>query len=319
MIYGKFIPLVLASSLLVACGDGDNGIGSSSAYTGKRELAALNTSNQNTFVAGLIFSLRDIAATGSRVDENAVIDVPSMMQRPEYLSRFIKRQVNNRYQVREISPSEELCSGGGFQTTTGNLNDDAIPTVTNVTGTLQITSSQCSENGMVTDGVVELAISHSHIYFDSSKGWVWEPIDFIIATSNLSETINGVSYTVSGNIHFTAKVGTSGPPTETKVISNLVRKASTGVQQLDNNLQLEKGYNSSVSISGGFCDGANGCVSLTTPIPFQSLGTNQGEIVMTGANNSRIRIYPLDSQTWVGVDADGDGTYETNTPYTDPF
>ncbi|SEA38043.1 hypothetical protein SAMN05660964_01450 [Thiothrix caldifontis] len=305
MIYGKFIPLVLASSLLVACGDGDNGIGSSSAYTGKRELAALNTSNQNTFVAGLIFSLRDIAATGSRVDENAVIDVPSMMQRPEYLSRLIKRQVNNRYQAREVN-LPEACSGGGFQTTTGNLDEG-----TN-TGILRITSSQCSENDMVIDGVVDLIINEYDNY-------IKEPTDFIVITSDLSETINGVSYSVSGNIHFTnGAVGDAGIyGWEVKVISNLARKASTGVQQLDNNLQVEKDYNSSVSISGGFCDGSNGCVSIITKVPFYI--PTQGEIVMTGANNSRIRIYPLDSQTWVGVDADGDGTYETNTPYTDPF
>ena len=63
-----------------------------------------------------------------------------------------------------------------------------------------------------------------------------------------------------------------------------------------------------------------GGLIITTNQPFTGIGLNyasSGQMTITGANNTSLRITALDTDVQIEVDEDGDGVYETN--YTTPW
>jgi hypothetical protein len=73
----------------------------------------------------------------------------------------------------------------------------------------------------------------------------------------------------------------------------------------------------SESLGGRFYDSTEGYVdvSTTNPLLYSPAGSinpsSGGPVIFTGANNSKIRMTPVDSvNVTIDVDADGDGVYE---------
>ncbi|SEA84234.1 hypothetical protein SAMN05660964_02603 [Thiothrix caldifontis] len=274
---------------LTACGGGSSDSGgqiaiSNTAYTGSRELAPLNTNNQAIFAEGVFISITNITKAVTAVTGRSATS---------------KNQVppqNNQARSIDVGGS---CPSGGTQRVIGELDN------INNTGTLQITSTQCNTGSGVIDGVLTITVNA----FDAA---LQTATDFTMSTSNLSEIINGISYSTTGSVHYTENTSTG----ELRAVSTLLRKSNSGSQLLDNNLQLVTNNNGDY-LSGGMCENANGCVKLSTLAPFIAInGTPmQGEIVIEGNNGGKLHLRLIDARLWMGLDANGDGTDESTTQY----
>ena len=301
MIIKKFFSFMVVPVFLTACGGGsDSGSASSanSAYTGKRELAALSVANQAIFDEALTVSSVGILSGTVYLEKSSshamLGGVTRLQQRYDSLDKILDRYVDSsRYQARNVDLNE-ACTNGGSISVSGSLSD------TTNTGTLNLNSNQCNEDGVITNGVGSLIV-HS---FDTNMQQI---TDFTL-TTNSSFTYDGVTYTETGEQRFTYN-----PYSDyLTAVSNLTRK-SASQQFLDNNLMLVVN-DLGMSLSGQLCEGSNGCVNLSTPQPLNSSGT-AGEVILTGAGNSKIRYYFVGTASWVGVDMNGDGVYETTSPY----
>jgi hypothetical protein len=77
-----------------------------------------------------------------------------------------------------------------------------------------------------------------------------------------------------------------------------------------------------VTINGSFsATSIGGRVTVSTLQPIRQLATDpfpsSGQVLVTGANNSRLRITVIsNTQVRLELDADGDGTFESNNVVT---
>jgi hypothetical protein len=320
MYWGKLISVVATSTLLIACSGGagnpesSSGTSSCPTFTGKKDTAVLTVNNQDTFVSAFYTTVID-------AEFGIVLSYDSSVSGKSFDSRTMKsfyRQLvtlanqhvaESRYQSKAVDKTEACDAGGSFKVS-GSLDD-----VTN-TGTLQLTFSQCTWdiNAMVTNlnGTVNLSVNK----FDTVQQ---EITNAKFSTCDFSMMLAGKAYSMSGDEQYTFDPVKGG----FTVVSNMFHKASGGQQVLAENLTangytcdgVDSGY-----VAGKICEGANGCVALTTPVPFKCLGDvdTQGELLMSGAGNSKLRLYNLgqDGGTlWVDLDADGDGVYESTKFY----
>lgn len=292
------VTLLTLTSTLVACGGGsDTGSAATAnnAYTGARTLAALNSNNQQLFYSALELSLLSLSETSelaAKSSDPSVTSFALLSQRYARLAGAIDEYIaNQNYQARTINDSVP-CTNGGSITISGTLNDQ-----TN-TGTLNVSHNQCAEDDVVINSVGTLTINK----FDTN---LLKITDFTVSGTG-STLYNGVTYTETGVQQF-AVDHYNGQLT---AVSNITRKAG-GLQLLENNLVLMVNQGN-ITFSGQLCEGVEGCVNITTPTPWSTSDTT-GETLLSGANNSKIRIRSVSGFEWLDLDANGDGIYETTT------
>jgi hypothetical protein len=325
----KFFPLVLASAILTACGGGggssssSNGSNTSSnntntstaatAYTGKRDTAQLTAANQGDFVRLLLEaivpdqSIVNVTAAslpfGARGGNAGALASPveAVQQLQQQVVGMAKQQLGQSlYQAKTYSGTK-ACPGGGSATVSGTLDD------TSYIGTLTFTFSQCDLGGGngVVSGSASLLVSATDVPAQ-------EPTDFTLAFNATSVTIGGSVYSETG----TKRVIKDLANASEQVITNWYSlNQTTGVQSWEDNVRTNFTTNGD-TVSGNLCDGASGCVSLATTVPYREVAAVPvaGDILMTGVN-SKLRVYiNASGMPYVDLDANGDGTYETSTP-----
>jgi hypothetical protein len=307
MLNKNFILATLISTLLTACGGGGGTSSNStsttqtasagttqptttssstaaSTYTGKKELASISSSNQKLLISSL-FEVRAEIAKSSRVKPFNDIIQASLLDK-------------------DIS-----CTNGGSVRMTGNLSE----VLNTGKGTLQFTVNQCNSSGSVTNGARTIKINK----FNTSTK---EIIDYDITYHNFTETVDGETTTTNGTRSII------NGSTYTEVISTATQKISSSTQTtqlLENNIKYRHTYTSTstseISVSGAFCEATNGCINVSTPIPFlissNSSGYVQGQHILTGYANSKTRFEIVSGVLWMSIDANGDGVYEITTRY----
>ncbi len=307
-----FAGSVLASSILVACGGGSSSDSTSTTstnvtYTGSRATATLSQSNQTTFVSALLVSAFDVALLADEAGARASkTEVPTTVLRLEPFYAQLRQSVDQQIQqaqntaARTIQASQN-CASGGTLSVSGTLDN-----TTNL-GTLQFTFSQCNTGDALVNGSGAVTLNAYDTTYDMIT-------DMTFVANNLVETVvsSGKSFTLGGSFRYLYDATTGVE----QGISNLARKSSTGKQTLDSNLAFVAD-SLSAAVSGGLCEGDNGCVTVATPETYQmSSGViTQGSVVMTGASGSKVKLYSTSGVLWMDLDANGDGTYETTTRY----
>lgn len=305
MIFNKFYLAILCSSLLVACGGGGSSTSSgtttptataatstpttvaatsvttTSSYTGKRELASINSSNQRIFIDGMRASIVD--ALGSMNSKNI-------------------RDVLNTYSVNV----DMRCLKSGTLKMTGDVS-----TIINTgKGTLQITHDQCNDGTTIINGNFSIKVNEINAATRSLIDFDVIPLNATITNSNgVASTVNGTKQVKTGNLQDTVVSnitykGLNGGQTldNLKFVMNYIN-SSTADQ----------------ATSGQFCEENNGCVNIITPIAYlfqlNQSGFAQGQSILTGAANSKTRLEAVGGIFWMSLDANGDGIYETTTQY----
>ncbi|MDX1252471.1 MAG: hypothetical protein IDH49_09550 [Gammaproteobacteria bacterium] len=153
-----------------------------------------------------------------------------------------------------------------------------------------------------------------------------DPHDFLKTLSfiSLSSKSGTDAFTASGSIAIDATV-----PLQVRTTINMVsRDDTTGKVFKMENYQLLGSVNPGawvdISMTGRFYGPDDGYVDLTTPTPFRfaisaagmaAETPMQGEIVVTGDKGTKARLVAMNTTDYsIGVDADGDGTYENQLP-----
>lgn len=318
IILNKFLSIFLMFILLVSCGGGGSSSDATttantasnvatgnttpeentiSSYTGNRTLASVTEANQNIFVGSMLLSVTRISALidsflqlslenrRTEVDDGTPTLETVIQQTVERLFR------DNSDQAKARSVRESItCSGGGNATFSGNLDD------TDTTGSLLIASNQCREDGVTINGSMRLTIHN----YDSNLGITAFSITYI----DLTLTTSVATFSPKG----TVRIKTTALE-QISAVSNIFVGLSTGEQILDNELTY---LFSSLGVEafGQLCEGENGCVDITTLVPFD-LDDTQGELIMSGSAGSKLRLTASNGLSFIEVDADGNEIYES--------
>lgn len=94
------------------------------------------------------------------------------------------------------------------------------------------------------------------------------------------------------------------------VVSNINRSVA-GQQILDNNITLAAD-SSGMTLGGQLCESNHGCANISTPQKISLTGSS-GQVILTGASNSKMRFRIEGGREWLDLDANGDGRYESTT------
>lgn len=128
----KLYPTLLLATTLAACGGGGGGSANvtandtSAAYSGKRDLASLNTGNQQIFADAIELSAMDIGSSlglAARPSMSIGSGISHLEQRHNLVSRAMEEyMVSRNYQARAFN-STTTCNNGGSISVSGELND----------------------------------------------------------------------------------------------------------------------------------------------------------------------------------------------------
>lgn len=299
--------IAILATTLTACGGGGGGSDSAnitanttnSGYTGKRDLATLNTSNQRDMVVALEMTLLGYSPTtdaAARPDANIGIPSEAMLspigQQHVLINRVVgSRLTQQRYQARAFN-SSETCTNGGSVSTNGDLNDQTGQ------GTVTMHFNQCREDEVVLNGSATVQVN--------KVDWNVGALTDYQLTAAYGMTYGGTTYNVTGIV----KVKSDPYAWYVNATSNALYTAN-GRQILNNNITLTVDP-SGLALGGQLCDSTHGCANISTPKKF-SLTYGDGQVVLTGANNSKLRFRTENGIDWIDLDADGDGRYETVT------
>lgn len=334
MKHNNLLPILLAALLMTACGGSSSttsGGGTTlasnntasnnsaaialadatSAYSGNRNSALLTTSNSLDFV-NLVFGTENINSNLTSPGARPASTHPSganLLQVQRVLAALAQQHMTQqRYQARAVDLRDQ-CPGGGSATAVGTVDDNTL------TGTLQVTYSQCKSANVVTNGSALLVLHAVNVL-------AREVTAYTVSMKGLGVTIDAVPYTVTGTLRTDVDLTSKQ---ETLTINQYQRNLSNGKQQLAENVQMVVQSSGHTRISGKFCDGGLGCVHATTLTPFVFAEADgvplQGEMHLHGAANSKLQVIALGYDTAtppkrklnINVDSDGDGAYEAQS------
>ncbi|EIJ34409.1 hypothetical protein [Thiothrix nivea] len=200
----------------------------------------------------------------------------------------------NPYQARPVSETVG-CYGGGNLTITGDLDNSTG------TGTLDVNYGDCIVGNILVRGIGKLVINAKNLTYDKFSDFTFQYNDLSIYNWETNELH---LYTGARQV---TKTIVNGITTDFKVQSDLHRlNHDTQLHTYDGTLY--QAARSGEQIKGTMCDNVHGCVEVSTRIQVPA-DASQGEITMTGLNNSAIRIRVYNGGLYAEVDGEGDGSY----------
>jgi len=297
----KLYPTLLLATTLAACGGGGGGSANvtandtSAAYSGKRDLASLNTGNQQIFADAIELSVLDIGSgigMAARPDTPTDANLAPLGQRHNLISRALDEyMVRRNYQARAFNLGID-CSNGGSISVSGDLDDQTGQ------GELTVSANQCREDEILLAGSGVIKVNK--VDFNLQK-----ITDYALA-SRMSASYAGQTYSETGVM----QVNSDPYAPRVNVVSNITRSGA-GKQLLDNNVTLAAD-NSGITLGGQLCESNHGCANISTPQKISLTGSS-GQVILTGASNSKMRFRIEGGREWLDLDANGDGRYESTT------
>lgn len=219
--------------------------------------------------------------------------------------------LNPSIQRRAVTESG-TCSGGGSLNINGNVDD------TTLTGTLNISYTNCTQNGVTLNGPAVLVIHRYNPVYDELES-------FTLSYNQLNVTENTESYTLTGTSLIDRDLVNSRVTSTENMMST-----KGGKQVLYENFVTEIPVNLSLSMGGKIYHEDFGYVTVLTETVLgyfssnDSFPSNGGPVIATGVSEKKLKLIPLSSeQIRAELDLDGDGTYERfatvdNTASTSP-
>lgn len=323
MNFSKSLPAIVATCLLTACGGGSSTttlVGSAStataatnasnAYLGKRSAALLTAANSLDFfrlVFGSETASPSLLARAEDASAQPVVQSRTgLLQMSQVMVELASGQLTrHRYQARPVNETES-CQDGGTIAITGDLNEQTY------TGTLQASYNQCRSGNTVING--------SAVYSIRSADVNGNPVNFSIGMNALTISGGATAYRMTGGLDI--------DESNNSWVANVFRQnLTTGKQDLAENVRFTAGAPGYTDISGNFCDGDHGCVTVASleDLRFDHEGIPlEGEMLMYGAANSKLQVLPVGwgyidnifQRTFqLNLDADGDSLFESQITY----
>lgn len=310
---------------LVGCGGGGGGADSSPQSTpAESPLLGISASNYQAVGQAAVSSALYLGNTGSVVTGAEAGSDPRLLRQAVDAARRALAAVNGKpavvtgAEVRETVP----CSQGGslavaFNDGNNNGNPDVGDTIT-------LDAQACKEDGALLQGRIALSLQALTGVYDSSNfsATLTMTLTAFSAASG-TDSVQG-----DGNLSLAisqtpAGVGELTLSTSRLVLSGRVAGQNFSTTLVDNKLTLRSEtvggvpratvtYASSLT-STNF---GNKQVNITTVQPLVVTGTNlypsSGQLLVRGNANSAVRITAVNAtQARLELDAEGDGTYET--------
>ena len=307
----KLLLLITCSSLLFACSSSDDG-GSTGAtggvtYTGVTTPASITPTNYDTLAGSAVngSSGGQAIAVGALSNGSGGIDALSLSHA---LLQYGASGSNASVASGALQSFNQTINGadtGGSGTLVfvGQIDD-----VTQY-GTLTVTYNQFDDgSGTVINGTQSQIIDASGI---------------TVTFTNLSiQDVSGTT-TLGGTIKFAQTFASDG----VTLVSDTITLDFTAQDTAGNQIKLVNfsvtstydtaGWVLTESVSGRFYDSAQGYLDITTttPLVYSPAGalnpSSGGPIIATGANNTKVRITPIDAtNVLVEADTTGDGNYD---------
>lgn len=322
------ITLLATVAALYACGGGGGSSTADSTPT-VTPTAALNSSNQDlaaqdTSTSSFMPLLGAKTLTGAQTtDESVLFNIAR--EQMDKLSIYMADAKANSTLVGAVQSQIVACSNGGSLTVsaTDADNNGAISAGDSVT----ISSNNCIESSGALSGSLGFVVNNTIGTFNSlnfSAGLTMIFSNFSVAKSQFSANVNGnltFSIVASGLNATSATVstpslavsGTYGGTTRTRSLANysatFARTPSPTYTYVTS--YTLNGFLTSSSLSSQ-------AISFATPTPIVTRYTDyypsSGVLLITGGNNSKIRVTAMsNTQVTQELDANGDGTYESNS------
>ena len=319
--------IAVATLALSACGGGGSGSdGSNATPPPASGVLSLTTSNYTVATQEALSSADYVTRstemlTGAQVASDRIV-LDAVLAQLQRTGGWFSRAPRLATGVTTVQV--EPCSGGGNITIT--LNDVNGNDEPDAGDSARAVATNCIEVGVTINGALNIAITAATGTSSSSVFSIAATVtleNFRATSPAISASGNGqisvaMSSTGVNRNSFTLSVtsltiaSTVGSTSSTRSLSNFTINIVT--------TPSGSGSSSSGSINGTLSSTGLGSNSITmaTPSPFIKLSTaaypSSGQMIITGAANSRVRVTALSSTTvQMELDADGNGSYETST------
>lgn len=318
----KKTEIILSSVLAIslsACGGGGSDSGTANAeaaYSGKKDLAQINSSNIEIFSDLLLLNISQETGTVLRSPEHTTkssAHTPKHLQ-DKLLTTSEKLALRQQFANR-TEESTEQCPTGGTLKTTGNADESTK------TGTLTLQFNNCS--GI--DGDSTILTGKTVITINAYNAVLEEPTALITEFHGITgEAYDGTKTTLTGVVSENSNVSGSvviSTNTQSKIHA-AVNGSNLDYQYLSDLQSVYTTSSNSYNISGSIYDEDHGKANVSTTqqliYGIDADIPSVGEIVMTGANASQLKLTGGYSKPAAGpgffraLDADGDGAFEYN-------
>jgi len=314
----KFIPIMFAALLLVACGGDDDG-DSSSTDTDKR--VALTSKNAAEVAGDIVDAANTVnsasdsgsdIATGAVISENEEVHfsfVAFTKQQIALVERVESQMITSPTLATGAVIAEQTLPCDKKGTIDVSINDSDNNNELSKGDIFTITFHNCVDNsGERMDGKISIT------FLELKPNWSMKFVmtNLTVTDSAGPSSINGdftIGISSAGTIESISMTATSLTLTEsgtTETLSNYSFKAT-----VNNNTLLVK-WEENGTFESSQLDGA---VSFVTLQPFEALKTDNypyaGIMKITGHNNSSVKLIALDAATVrLEVDENGDGAVD---------
>lgn len=277
-------------------------------------LLALNATNAQSIASGATLTGLGTSSLGTQF-QNALATTPPSQPRTHLLTRFITQEIGRLTQGMQSLPSAPIaaaavtstCSNGGMvsrdlgaTSATETFSACSEAPGSSVTGTITI------DNMTLTQGVSFSGSAGLNLTFSQTGS-----PDIVITGSNVNvlETVNVSVNTVT--LSGTAIFATTGPLVER--LGNFTLVATLDPSSETDNVT----FNYASTAIGGSVDVATVTPCITDTADNRNF-PHAGVLSLSGTGNSKIQVtingdetFTTSSQVTIGVDANGDGTFET--------
>lgn len=326
-----FVP-ALASTLLASCGGGGGG-GSPAPAPAPAPPVAVTSTNQTavtraTLSGGLgVVRAQPFATTARAANVSPAATSTSTAALQSLIGRSVLRAAAQAgltrtgiVRTQAITQTTDPCPAGGSVTSTSDDRDNSGGPSPGDVATL--TFNQCRDtasdfaNGTVTVTIGSvLSATSTRVEFSGTMTFVQFEFDLGPTRTNLDgstaatllDTLNETRVTLT--VTSTLRFDIASPTYNDRII-------------YESGMRIVSDSTVTPDVSTGSLDGAfsstsiGGRVTVATLAVFTQLGTDlypsSGQLLITGANNSRVRATALNNtQVRLELDANGDGTFES--------
>ena len=324
---GKVIVSMLTAVLLVACGGGGGG--------GDDSPAALSgvtiTTDNAEFISAEILDSVDVVegvSSGSTLITGVSVITTGdgfnyrdfVLEQLDKFSTVKQQQLSSGVVAVVIPATTEPCGGGGSVTVSGNVADPMLDTLS-AGDTLSLIFNNCSEEGVLFSGRLELTINTVSAGFDGMPPF---EIDISVVMADLSVTDGGSTFSSDGDMRLALNEDISGNYGATFSGKSVTVREGSRTETLSGyNYALTANDSSgdySVDIEGSLestvLDGSVSFVTVQTFAGNDFIGTGdptQGVLLMTSdfdGSQARLTAEADGINVMIEVDADGDGVFE---------
>lgn len=306
--------------LILGCGGGGGGAAApaSLVYSGNTSAAVITKDNAKTLifnVAGGDDAATILAATGITIDGSTMSGAslnPALILAKQVIKNLEDRVLIQTPLVSAVDVNDTLpCDNpDGSITFTGQINDDG-------TGYLDVTFQNCLDGDVVLNG-------KANVQVDAFDFGLMILVDSTYTFTLITAQAPGYNVSMSGTMRDQTSTATNTDQITFNLVSqdhvtNHMYKYENFIEVIQfDNLLYPATY--TMTNTGRVYDSVEGYVDVTTDAAlyysnmFAEYPENGGPLILTGANNTKIRITPVSmTQVMVELDLYGNSIYDSLT------